>query len=191
MGRPKLTLPIAGRPLIARVVEALRDGGAGRVVIVAPPAEVEGADALAREAGAAGAEVLIAPHPTPDMRSTVEIGLSALTDAPPDLLLLAPADSPGLTAGLVSALIGHWRREPGSMVLPAIDGRRGHPLLLPWGLATEIRSLPGGVGVNALLARYADRLRVVPVADPGAVADLDTPEDYRRWSEADPERSSP
>ena len=43
MGRPKLILPIGGATVIARVVAALRQGGAEPVVVVAPPAEAPGA----------------------------------------------------------------------------------------------------------------------------------------------------
>ena len=54
MGRPKLLLPIDGEPLIVRVVTALREGGAERVVVVAPPAESEGGPAVAALASQAG-----------------------------------------------------------------------------------------------------------------------------------------
>ena len=51
-------------------------------------------------------------------------------------------------------------------------------------LAAEVRDLPTGTGVNALLAARADRVRMLDVDDPGTTADLDTPEDYRAWVEA-------
>lgn len=184
MGRPKLTLPIAGRPLIARVVTALRAGGVSRVLVVAPPEEVAGADRLRHEAGTAGAEVIVAPSPTADMRATIEIGLRALdaSETAPEWLALCPADSPGLSASLVAALLAQARTEPGAIFVPAYSGRRGHPLLLPWPLALTIPNLPSNVGVNALLARHADLARLVPLDDPGSVTDLDTPEDYERWA---------
>jgi len=183
MGRPKLTLPVGGVPLIARVVAAFRAGGAGRVVVIAPPIGTPGASELVEAARDAGAELLIAPAPPPDMRASVELGLGRLDEGPgPSAVLLAPGDSPGLDARSVSRVIRRAAGSPGRIIIPRHDGRRGHPLLLPWPMAREIWQLPPGVGVNALLARHADAVEFAETDDPGILADLDTPEDYRRWS---------
>ncbi len=54
MGRPKLTLPIQGRPMIALVVSALRLGGVEMVVVVTPPVDAEETAAIAAAARSAG-----------------------------------------------------------------------------------------------------------------------------------------
>ena len=107
---------------------------------------------------------------------------------PPATFLLAPGDSPGITAELVARIVARAEAEPDAIVIPQSRGRRGHPIALPWSLAAEIRGLPGDVGINALVARHAARVLTLDVADPAALDDLDTPDDYRRW-EATPERS--
>jgi molybdenum cofactor cytidylyltransferase len=185
MGRPKLTLPVGGVPLISRVVTALRGGGAETVVVVAPPLDEPAAVQLADEARRAGAEVVVPDSAPPDMRASVELGLACLGQGRlPVMILLAPGDSPGLSPALVARLIGQARDHPESIVVPAVHGRRGHPVALPWSLATEIRQLPIGLGVNALLVANASRVFELEVDDPGAVADLDTPDDYDRWAGA-------
>ncbi len=192
MGRPKLTLPIAGVPLITRLIEALRHGGADPVVVVTPPTSLEGASELATLARQAGAMVLVANAPTPDMRSTVEIGLRWLMSGPaPEALLLAPGDSPGITPALVRTVIEAFRQDPSAIVVPSHRGRRGHPLLLPWTRAIEILALPPDVGVNALLEARASTVRRLEVHDAGTLADLDTPEEYRRWNSNPPNRDDP
>lgn len=184
MGRPKLVLPIGGRAVIARLVHALRVGGAEPVVVVTPPRDEPGAAALVAEAAGAGATVLPCPSPTADMRATVEIGIDALARCarPPLALLLAPGDSPGITPDLVARIIESFRADPSRIVVPRVGPRRGHPVAIPWELAALIPALPPGIGVNALLAEHADRVATLEMDDPGAVADLDTPEDYQRWS---------
>jgi molybdenum cofactor cytidylyltransferase len=182
MGRPKLTLPIQGRALIARVVEALRSGGADPVIVVAPTRDATGAPELIAEAERAGARVVVPAGHTADMRASIVLGLEALAGVEPVGILLAPGDSPGLTASLVARVVDRGRAEPGAIVVPTFDGRRGHPVWLPSGLAATIAALPDGVGVNALLAAYEDRLVAVAAEDEGALADLDTPDDYRRWA---------
>ena len=185
MGRPKLILPIGGLSVIAHVTSALRKGGADPVLVVVPPPSVAGAPALAAEAARAGGCVVVAEPPPPDMRSSVECGLDHLEQRalpPPATFLLAPGDSPGISAELVARIVARAAAEPDAIVIPQSQGRRGHPIALPWSLAAEIRGLPGDVGINALVARHAARVLTLDVADPAALADLDTPDDYRRWT---------
>ena len=153
--------------------------------MVAPPADFDGADVLADEATRAGAVVVAASSATADMRASVELGLDWLRRGPaPSTILLAPGDSPGITAELVRRVVDRASAEPASIVVPRFGGRRGHPVALPWDLASEVRDLPEGTGVNALLAARADRVLTLDVDEPGTTADLDTPEDYRAWVEA-------
>jgi molybdenum cofactor cytidylyltransferase len=185
IGRPKLLLPIAGAPLIARVVAALRGGGVDEVLVVVPPATVEGASELAEAAGRAGATIVVAPGPTPDMRATFEVGLAWLESegrAPPDAVLLQPGDSPGLNSDVVAAVIVAHRGAPEAIHVPIHEGHRGHPLALPWPLARAVRDLPDGCGINAVLAAHADRVRPCPVGEAGMLHDLDTWDDYRSWA---------
>lgn len=183
MGRPKLIMTVGGVTVIARVVAALRGGGVSLVVVVTPPSGAPGSDALSREALAAGAYVLMPEVQPPDMRTSFEIGLSHLErlEAPPATVLLAPADSPGMSEGLVKSVIERARLDRESILTPSVGGRRGHPVAIPWRLALKVRELPQGLGVNALLGLHGGAVRTFEVDDPGAVADLDTPEDYREW----------
>lgn len=184
MGRPKLLLPVGGVPLIARVVVALRDGGAGRVVVVVAPAGTPGAEEVAGLAESGGAEVVVAPGLTPDMRASVELGLGRLAAGPlPVAVLLAPADSPGIGPELVGQVVRRASESPGRIIVPRHGGRSGHPVLIPWTLAALIPRLPDGVGVNHLIARHADAVEFLEADDPGLLADLDTPDDYLEWSD--------
>ena len=184
MGRPKLILPVGGETVIARVVAALVAGGAGPVLVVVPPASASGAIILAEEAERAGAAVAVAPEHPADMRASIELGIGRLDRGlAPDAVLIAPGDSLGITPALVARVIEQRAKaEPRAIVVPVYRGRRGHPIALPWCLATEVKSLPMGVGLNALVARHAADLVEFEVDEPGTVADLDTPEDYRHWT---------
>lgn len=190
MGCAKLLLPVDGVPVIARVVAALEGGGARPILVIGPAACLPGGVELKSAALHAGAHGYYFPEvPTADMRSTVEFGLTCaetVPDVPRTTLLITPADCPGLTREVVARVIAEARSRPDSIVVPASGGRRGHPLALPWPLAREIRELPPDVGINALVRRHAGLVVEVPVDDPSAFDDLDTPDDYRRWTGSDP-----
>lgn len=187
MGRPKLILTVGGRSVIALVVTALRGAAASPVIVVVPPLEAPGALTLHREASEAGAEVLVPEIQPPDMRASVERAVEWLerSEFRPTTVLLTPADSPGLSSSLVAQVIARARDKPGAIVVPVVDGKRGHPIALPWSIVLGVRKLPAGVGVNALVSLNAGRIVELEVNDPGALADLDTPEDYERWAQTE------
>lgn len=183
MGRPKLVLPVGHRSLIAGVIAALAQGGAERVFVVTPPDAATESAPLRSEIEAAGGEVVSTEIRPADMRASIEHGIEAIArlESQPATLLIVPGDSPGLTADLVRKVVTAAKQAPDAPVVPVVGGRRGHPLALPWALARTIRDLPPDLGVNALVRQHADRLVAIPTDDPGALADLDTPEDLAAW----------
>jgi molybdopterin converting factor subunit 1 len=170
--------------MIARVVTALREGGADRVVVVAPPSDSVEGPAVAAAASNAGAEVVAPPVRPAEMRVSIEIGIAALAGPThPRHVMLAPGDAAGITPSVVIRLLEESARHPESIIVPRRGPRRGHPLVLPWKLAASVSSLPVGQGVNALMAGGTEQVIEVPVDDSDIPEDIDTPDDYRRWQE--------
>jgi molybdenum cofactor cytidylyltransferase len=184
MGQPKMLLPTNGRTLIAHVVTALREGGADRVVVVAPPPDSAEGPAVAQAAEQAGA-LVVAPAKRPaEMRDSIEIALAtAAKPAPPERVVLAPGDIPGIKAQIVAALLDESIRHPQKIVVPRFGARRGHPVVLPWSLAADVASLPEGQGFNALLVRHHSLVAELVVSDSDITVDLDSPDDLMRWNE--------
>lgn len=178
MGRPKLALPLAGRTVLEHVVTVLRAGGVERVVVVLGPHVAD----LAPVATACGAEVVLLPEPTADMRATVEHGLAHLeATRPPDAWFLVPADHPTLAKEIIRDLLTARMRQPSqSVFVPVWQGRRGHPTLIDWSHTAGIRAHPAGEGLNRYLRLHAAATLEVPAPTSAVVDDLDTPEDYAR-----------
>ncbi len=174
MGRPKLALPVAGRPMIERVITALRDGGASPVVVVTGPHD----PTLATLARAAGAEVCELTFATLDMRATVEHGLRWLEERfrpqPDDAFLLTPGDLPFLDAATVRRLCETWNRRPSASILaPTFDGRRGHPALIAWRHVAGIRELAAGQGIDSYLRERFGETQDVVAASAAGFRDVD------------------
>jgi molybdenum cofactor cytidylyltransferase len=181
MGRPKLALPLGGRTVLERVLDALRAGGVEQTLVVLGPHVAD----LAPLARSAGAHVLLLDHETPDMRTTVEEGLRWLEDRlqpkPDDDWLLVPADHPALVPAVIAQLRETRARHPQhSILIPTWQGRRGHPTLIAWRHVAGVRAHPPGQGLNTYLRRHADETLEVPVEYAEVLEDLDTPEDFER-----------
>jgi molybdenum cofactor cytidylyltransferase len=83
-------------------------------------------------------------------------------------------------AAVLGALAATGAGTRPGLAVPVHAGRRGHPLAVAPRLVSEIPGLDPAVGLRQLLERRPDEVVEVPVDDPGAVRDLDTPDDYER-----------
>ena len=181
MGRPKLLLPFHGGPVVARVVEALRQAGVEPIALVT---SAERAD-IQEWARAAGLLVALNPAPERGMLSSIQAGIAALGGGEElarrgEVLLVAPADLPALQAATVAELLRRRATAAAPLALPVCGGKRGHPLAIAPGLIPEIATLDPEVGLRQLLDRHAADVLEVEVVDSGAVDDVDTPQDYER-----------
>ncbi|MGE3315120.1 MAG: NTP transferase domain-containing protein [Planctomycetaceae bacterium] len=183
MGRAKLLLPLEGRSVIARLLDALGgDPIEARVVVVRP-----GDDALCKEAEGAGATVVVPQSPPPDMRASVKHAIDFIacnfgpTDA--DSWLLVPADHPVLERAIVRSIVDTCQRSDAKIVVPTFQGRSGHPTLFRWELAREVENVPPDRGLDWLLEKHAGDVQRIELANEAILCDLDTPEQYERLKE--------
>jgi glycerophosphoryl diester phosphodiesterase len=185
MGRPKLLLPLRGRPLVTGVVEALRGGGVDEIVLVTSPED----DDLRAWAHGAGLTVAVNPDPDRGMLSSIREGIAALGGSAElarrgSTLLVSPADLPNLRAETVSGLLQRMAESGAPIAEPLYRGKRGHPLAIAPALIPEIDTLDPDVGLKQLRDRHEAALLEFEVGDAGVVQDVDTPEDYERVAKA-------
>lgn len=184
MGRPKLLIDLGGQTVIGRVVRALRAGGVTRVVVITPPVNTAEGPAVAEAARSEGAEILIPAIRPAEMRESIEYGIDSLArGSRPESVMITPADFPGIVPETIGQLVRHASCYPESLVIPTNNGRRGHPIVLPWNIAVAVRSLPAGFGLNALVAQYTHLVAELPISHLEVVRDLDTPGDLEYWQD--------
>jgi molybdenum cofactor cytidylyltransferase len=181
MGQPKLAMPLGDRTVIERIVSALHDARVNPVVVVIAPHVTE----LGPLATEAGADVVLLPSSTRDMRETAELGLRWLAEhhqpTVDDAWLLVPADHPLLDPNLVRALCDQLACDrTKSIVVPVHNGKRGHPVLIGWKHVAGIRAMPPGQGIDAYLREHVAETFELRVTNPAVLSDLDTRGDYDR-----------
>src|SRR5439155_27380865 len=103
-------------------------------------------------------EIVMASTPPPDMKASLQAALRHIEQkhAPSeaDAFLVAPADMPRLSTAIIDRLIELHAGGPGAkVVVPTIDGRRGHPVLFAWSLAGEVFGLGASEGLNVIVER--------------------------------------
>ena len=175
MGRSKALLPLAGKPMICRVVETCNASGCCSEIIVVTGHE----SSKIEEVLATFAVNLVhnSEFEAGEMLSSVQAGVRALPDDCKAFFLL-PGDQPLVQPFTFVALARSFQEADASLALPVYEGKRGHPVLISAHLIPEILALGGGDTLKTALTRHRDPTAEIAVADSGVVSDIDTPEDF-------------
>jgi molybdenum cofactor cytidylyltransferase len=151
----------AARPLKAEL---------DRVVAVVRP----GAEALTAALEAEGCEVAVCENAAEGMGASLACAVRQAGDA--DGYLVALADMPFVRRTTVAA-VRDALAAGAPLAAPYFRARRGHPVGLSGRFRKDLLALTGDAGARELLAANERALVKVPVGDPGAIRDIDTPGD--------------
>jgi molybdenum cofactor cytidylyltransferase len=175
MGAPKALLDADGTSFLFRVMDTLREGGASPLLVVVSDL----AGPIPEEAIGCGGELILNPDPSDGPISSLRAGLRSL---PPEVaaVLFSPVDHPLFRASTVRALIQGFLETRPPLLVPVFQARRGHPVLLGREVFPELLEEHLSEGARTVVHRYLHERLQVPVDDPGILANINTPEDYRR-----------
>ena len=180
MGRPKALLPIGreGETFIARLVRTFCDAGADDLVVVVG-AHADGvSEAVARMP--VFARVVENRAYERGQLSSLVAALDVVDRPGVQAVMAMPVDMPLVTQATVRALVDAYRERPHLVVRPALGDRHGHPVIFDRALFAELRRTDFSIGARAVIAAHPRDVLDVPLTDPGAFQDIDTPEEYER-----------
>ena len=175
MGTQKLLLPYAGRTVIRHIVEQIAATSPRRLLAVVAN------DRAAIERALAGtpASIVVNPDPDGDMLSSVRTGLSALSDDGQGILIVL-GDQPAIRTEVIAELRKVFQSGGQGIVVPANEGRRGHPILFSSAYRQELLTQFDSTGLRGLLEAHPHDVHDVDIPDPSILSDMDVPEDYQR-----------
>ena len=175
-GRPKPLIERDGVPLVRRAVQALLGAGVGEIVVVVGYRADEVAWAVNDlPVRVAVNEAYPAGHVT-----SLRKGLLELPDSVAATLVVL-ADQPLLEVADVSAVIAAYEgRGSARAVVPRVQQRRGHPVVLEASACSEILRGDAGYGAREWLDEHPDEVSWFDNDNLHYVEDLDYPEDLER-----------
>jgi molybdenum cofactor cytidylyltransferase len=172
MGRNKLLLPVAGKPMVVRVVDALLQSMIGEILVVTGHQAEEVAALLASR----HVRFLHNPDFAEGLGTSVARGISGLPEDV-DGALVALGDMPRLGPAEIDRLIAAFNPLEGRAIcVPTHAGKRGNPVLWARRFFAEMQALSGDTGAKPLMERHADLLCEVAMPSDAVLLDLDTPE---------------
>lgn len=176
MGEPKALLAWdEGTSFAAHLVDVFREAGLDPVVVTVPePPHLASVEAALSSTGAV---LLRNAEPALGLSGSVQTALARFPDV--DGLVLTPVDAPFADVALVRELAGH-AAEGALAAVPVVDGTWAHPVAFGRASFRALEKAAHARGPRTVLEALGDRLIEVACDDARLVADLNTPEDYRR-----------
>jgi molybdenum cofactor cytidylyltransferase len=174
LGKHKLLLPVAGRPMIAAVIETTVESGISPIIVVTGFGEAELAPILQ------GNDVTVVTNPDwmKGMSGSIKVGITALPDHTDGAFIIL-GDMPLLQPVTLETLKDRFVRNQGhKIVYPTYQGHQGHPVLFPARFFPTLLELTGDQGAKSLLTTFPSEVIEVAVGSPEILMDCDTPEDY-------------
>ncbi|HVL53605.1 MAG TPA: NTP transferase domain-containing protein [Vitreimonas sp.] len=180
-GSPKPLARLDGRPLLEHVLDAIREAGIARIVVVLGHAadEVEqGIDWLD--------ETIVRNRDPRHLSSSLQVGLAAVEELDPraDAVLIALGDQPRTRPEVIRALLVAARAGDRPVVVPRYaEGGGGNPIVLRREAFDLVDEVSGDRGLGPVLADHADLVESVAVD--GSNPDVDTVADLASlvWAE--------
>ena len=172
MGRPKQLLPYQGRTLLRHAAETAVASGCAPIVLVTGAVH----EALVSEVADLPVRAVHNPAWTTGMASSIRAGLLAVVEACPRAVLIMVCDQPLVTPELLRQLIRQQQETQAPIAAAAYGDTLGVPAVFAQALLPALGQLEGPQGAHRLIARH--QAEVQPVPFPGALLDIDTPEQY-------------
>lgn len=185
-GRHKLLLPLANRPVLAHVIEAVLASQARPIIVVLG----YHADVVRKQLAAWLADPAIIVVTNPDysqgMSTSMRIGIQTLllggymkSERLVDSALIILGDQPLITSHIIDALIHAHQTGSKGIVAPLYDGQRGNPVLFRASFFPELLEAQGDEGGRTVLQRHRNEVVTIDLGSATRWFDVDTWEAYQ------------
>jgi len=177
MGRPKMLLPWQTGTVISEVISIYQKAGLDDILVVTGAAkeQVEGAISHLNVG-----TVFNNNFDDGEMLSSIQCGIRAVPDQSL-AIMIGLGDQPQVQEGSVRMVCDAFRATKPDLIIPSCQMKRGHPWLVSRRLWSELLGLDAPQTTRSFLNSHKNDIHYVNVDDEGILADLDTPEDYKRW----------
>jgi len=172
----KLTLPVAGEPLLRRTARTLLEAQLRELVVVVGHEEQTARELLQ----GLPLRVVYNPDYREGQMTSVHCGMRAL-QVPCEAVVICLADLPLLTTADLHRLTDAFMHQcQTSVLVPTYRGERGNPIVLAYGHRRRILAGDRNLGCRRLIEKYPEIVTPLEMENDHLVFDLDTPEAYGR-----------
>jgi CTP:molybdopterin cytidylyltransferase MocA len=167
------------RTVIGECIHQMRNSQLAEIIVVLGHREMEIRQSLA----GSGVQYVINEDYQKGMLSSIKTGLAMLSPNE-DAALIALVDQPMVSSKIIDQLIDAFDKGDKGIILPAYEGKHGHPIIIGSRYFDAIMQLDEDLpeGLRAFINAHRNDCLEVQVDTPAVIEDIDNPEDYQRLS---------
>ncbi len=174
MGSPKALLNLGGRTVIENLLNEYASSVLSGVVLVLGAHSEEILPVVKK---VSGISVVVNEHYEKEMFSSIQKGLSAIDRC--DGVLIGLVDYPFIDRGVINRIASAFNGD--NIVIPVWNGRKGHPVIIPFSLKGEVMNLPPEIhSLRDVINVHKEKISFVDAGTDKVLFDMDTKEDYER-----------
>jgi molybdenum cofactor cytidylyltransferase len=182
MGKPKPLLDFDGETCVSLVLAACRGSRVSETMVVLGPDADRIAEEVARSGGGvtpATVKLIRNTRPENGQTSSLKTGLEGMSGSS-DGFIVFPVDHPLVTGADIDSLIDRIESKPRgrTIFVATYEDRRGHPVLFGASRRGPILELGDDEPLHTYVRVREAVIDRVPVANPGVVRGINTPEEY-------------
>ena len=177
MGKPKLLLPFGRSTILEQAIDNLLNSRVDEIIVVVGDRAQKMIDKIASRP----VKIAINPLYHEGMGTSIVKGLSLINDKSQAVMLVL-ADQPLIDSETINKLIETFLSHDKGIVIPAYQGRRGHPIIFSTKYREALLRLRDDVGGRQIIKEHPDDILEVAVNSPGVNVDIDTIENYRFYT---------
>ncbi len=182
MGRPKMALPWGDTTVVGKVITTLGRSSLSEICVVTGGDRAQVEQAVREVKLVTPLELVFNPFYRQDgMISSIQVGLAALGKRV-EAAIIALGDQPQIELTTIEAVLEAFKQQQASMIVPSYKMHRGHPWLVRRTLWGEIQGVKPPQNMRDFLNANAAQIHYVLVDSDSVLQDIDTPEDYRRYT---------
>lgn len=175
--RHKLLTPIRGKPIILHTIESVQSAGYGTIVVVIGAQ----AEAFSEILEKIPVMTVLNPEWQQGQSTSLQAGIRNLPDMIRSACLVL-ADQPFVSQRTYHELAQSQQEHANRIIVPTFKGKYGNPTMFPAITFAELKTQPAeDSGGRRLLRKYG--AVEVETDDPFVIRDIDTLEDFRKYSE--------
>lgn len=172
MGRQKLLLPFRGSTILENVIETITTCESIEEVLLV----YEATEVIDRVKGY-DLKAVYNPIAEEGQSTSVIAGVKS-SNPKTKAYMFIMGDQPFINKDVVERLIGIWKQNTSSIIVPRYNGKNGMPTIFSEDFKKDLLNITGDKGGRDVIKANPDKVIYVDIDENMAGFDIDTPEDY-------------
>jgi molybdenum cofactor cytidylyltransferase len=177
MGTMKQLLPWGKRTILQHVIDTASAVNPAEIIVVLGHNASEISGVLKDEP----VKIAVNKEFSNGMSSSLKTALRHVSPES-DTYVFMLGDQPLVTVDLLRLLLEHHNKSKLGITVPVYKNEKGRPVIIDSKYREELTTMEGEIGAKQVIDAHPDDVQEIPVYSEEVIVDIDTQEEYRKYS---------